>query len=236
MYHLILRGNNCQNLFYKDNDRSFFIKRMKKYADELNIDIYGYCLMNNHVHMLIGKANEYLSLFVQKLANSYVYYFNHKYERSGHLFQGRFKSEPINDDIYFKTVLRYILQNSENAGMGDFTKYPWNSYHELTTTSPDNSTNYSYVFKLFGSQRQSLDFILIRKHDICMEYENKMFFSDSKVYQLIKAIFNIKYPSQLKKLDFDTQVLNLKRLKALGISINQIARVTDIPKKIIKTA
>ncbi|MBS7261842.1 MAG: transposase, partial [Treponema sp.] len=95
-YHIILRGNNKQLLFYDEKDCEFFLKRVFKYADQLEVKIYSYCLMGNHVHILLGNApKETLSLFVQNLSNSYVYYFNHKYDCSGHLFQGRFKSEPI---------------------------------------------------------------------------------------------------------------------------------------------
>ena len=108
-YHVILRGNNRQNLFNEDQDRLFFIKRIKKYSEELGIEVHAYCLINNHVHILIGNANKGMSLFVQKLANSYVFYFNRKYDRCGHLFQGRFKSEVILDDAQFKTVYRYIV-------------------------------------------------------------------------------------------------------------------------------
>ena len=80
-YHIILRGNNQQNLFYDNQDRIFMLNRLKKYSTELKIEIYAYCLMNNHIHILLGNATPTLSLFVQKLANSYVYYYNSKYER-----------------------------------------------------------------------------------------------------------------------------------------------------------
>ena len=101
-YHVILRGNNKQNLFNDDSDRKFFLCRLRKYSKELGVVVYAYCLMNNHVHILIGNASFNMSLLIQKLANSYVYYFNRKYERCGHLFQGRYKSEPVLDDAYLR--------------------------------------------------------------------------------------------------------------------------------------
>ena len=72
IYHVILRGNNRQNLFIDETDRKFFIERLKKYSAELKIDVYAYCLMNNHVHILIGNGNDGMSLLIQKIANSSI--------------------------------------------------------------------------------------------------------------------------------------------------------------------
>ena len=90
IYHVILRGNNRQSIFFNDADRFFIINRIQKYSEQTNIELYAYCLMDNHIHLLVGKANPNLSKFVQKLATSYAMYFNRKYDRCGHLFQGRF--------------------------------------------------------------------------------------------------------------------------------------------------
>lgn len=236
IYHVILRGNNKQDLFYCDQDRVFLLQRLKKYSTELNIEIYAYCLMTNHIHLLIGKASKTVSVLVQKLANSYVYYFNRKYERTGHLFQGRFKSEPINDDVYFKTVYRYILQNSENAGLGTFCEYKWNSYKYIVNSEHENIFCSDYILKLFGSKDQLIDFLSVKEKRKCMEFENKLVFPDEKISELIKKLFGIEFPYTLSKLCIDDQLQKMKILKNSGISINQISRVTGISKRIIKLA
>ena len=115
IYHVIIRGNDRQNIFIDDEDRKLLINRIKKYSDELNIDIYAYCLMNNHVHMLIGEANDKMSRFMLKLNTSYARLFNIKYERTCHLFQGRYLSSPIESDESFRKIIRYILKNPEKA-------------------------------------------------------------------------------------------------------------------------
>ena len=155
IYHVILRGNNRQNLFIDETDRKFFIERLKKYSAELKIDVYAYCLMNNHVHILIGNGNDGMSLLIQKIANSYVFYFNRKYDRCGHLFQGRFKSEPIQDECYFKTVFRYILQNCENAGISRIDKYKWNSFWAITKYPENTFLKIDYVCGMFNSKNLS---------------------------------------------------------------------------------
>lgn len=135
VYHVILRGNDQQNLFYNDEDRIFFINRIRKYSKELKIQLYAYCLMSNHVHILLGNGNLNMSKFVKKLTCSYVYRFNKIYNRTGHLFQGRYKSEPVDTTEYFKTVYRYILQNPQKANICCFQKYKWSSF------SIENSSN-----------------------------------------------------------------------------------------------
>ncbi len=232
-YHVILRGNNRQNLFNDDSDRMFFINRLRKYSIELGISIHAYCLMNNHVHILIGNADRNMSLLMQKLANSYVFYFNRKYERSGHLFQGRFKSEPIMDDAYFKTVYRYILQNCEKAGLGTVEHYKWNSYIALKFDRVDFVEN-AYILGLFDSKQQLLDFISHKEIVSCMEYENRILFSDEKAFRLIKKLFRISTPYSLERLPVMEQVRKCKVMKEKGISKRQIVRITGISQSILK--
>lgn len=235
IYHVILRGNNKQNLFHYDQDREFFLNRLHKYSKELKIDIYCYCLMTNHIHILIGKAGKNMSLLIQKIANSYVYYFNHKYDRSGHLFQGRFKSEPITDEVYFKTVYRYILHNCEKAQLGSYSKYDWNSYHYLKNND-EQFINSDYVISLFGSKNTLQEFLKLPATESCMEYENKIIFSDSKALQLILKLFGINTPYHFERLHINEQKEKCHALKENGLSINQISRITGISKNIIRSS
>lgn len=236
IYHVILRGNNQQNLFLYDHDRIFFLNRLFRYSKELEIDIYAYCLMSNHVHILIGKAAVKVSLFVQKLANSYVYYFNRKYERTGHLFQGRFKSETVEDEEYFKTVYRYIIQNSEKAELGSYSEYRWNSYRHIVKSEIQKKVNTQYVIDMFGSKESLLEFISCKEKKKCMEFENKLVFSDEKAVNIIKEIFRISSPYKLQRLNLDRQLIDCRILKESGMSVNQISRITGINRSVIKSA
>ena len=234
IYHVILRGNNRQNLFNDDSDRKFFLAKLKKYSAELNIDVHAYCLMNNHVHLLIGKANERMSLLIQKIANSYVFYFNRKYDRCGHLFQGRFKSEPINDDVYYKTVYRYILQNCEKAGLGKADRYRWNSFWAVRKSSDATYINVNHICGMFSSKNELLAFVLQKEKNKCMEYDNKIVFSDERAIRLIRKLFGIYSPYKLERLEIDEQISKCKILKKHGLSIPQIVRLTGISRFIAK--
>lgn len=235
-YHVILRGNNKQNLFNENSDRVFFIQKLRKYSNELKIDVHAYCLMNNHVHLLIGNSNKNMSLLVQKIANSYVFYFNRKYDRCGHLFQGRFKSEPITDTTYFMTVYRYILQNSEQAGLGSAEKYKWNSYKFLKNSECNDFVKTDYIISLFGSKKLLMEFLSRKEKIKCMEFENKIIFSDEKAFSFIKKLFGISSPYKLERLTINEQILRCSIMREHGISMNQISRITGISKTIIRKA
>ena len=82
-----------------------------------NYILYAYCLMSNHIHLLIRERKDTIGMAIKRIASSYVYYYNHKYSRDGHLFRERFKSETVNDMAYFLALLRYIHQNPVKVGM-----------------------------------------------------------------------------------------------------------------------
>lgn len=236
IYHVIIRGNNRQNIFFDDYDRNLILNKIKKYSEELEISIFAYCLMNNHVHLLVGKANKYLSKFMLKLNTSYSRLFNIRYERSGHLFQGRYMSNPIETDNEFQNVFRYILQNPEKAGLCKTENFKWSSYrfHELPekTYIIDNSVLYS----LFPSKTELYSFIKTSSNEQFMDYESKITFSDNHCISIIYKIAGTKNPHKINRMDKIQMKIILRELKSAGISINKISRLTGISRKIIKSA
>lgn len=237
IYHIILRGNNKQALYFDDTDKEFFLNRIKKYSTQLDIHIYSYCLMQNHVHIILGNApKEKLSLFVQKLANSYVYYFNRKYECSGHLFQGRFKSEPIEDEIYLKNVIRYILMNPEKANISRMTDYKWSSYRETVNKTPQAIIDHQFITNLFSSLKSIKLFLDNSDNKTYMEYENRICYSDKKATLIINKTCGICNPFHLHLFSPDEIKEKLHILKTHMLSVSQIARLTGLPRKIISEA
>lgn len=233
IYHIVIRGNNRENLFYDDNDRKFFISKLRKYVLELQIDLYAFCLMGNHVHLLIGKGNYSMPLLMKKLACSYVYYFNHKYQRCGHLFQGRYKSEPVEDGIYFMTAYRYIIQNPEKAGICSFHDYKWSSFYYIQYQN--DFLKASFVSQVFESYSLcEKDFLQQYNNDVCMEYFYQNISNDDLICEFIKKLFEIKTPLDLMEDDLLLGLKRLKKLKECGISINQISRLTGISRRIIR--
>ena len=95
IYHIILKGIDNQNLFYDDSDRRIFLNHLVKTKKDFNFNLYSFCLMDNHVHMVMKSEKDFLSKSMQSLTIRYVQYFNRKYKRTGPLVQSRFKSKSI---------------------------------------------------------------------------------------------------------------------------------------------
>ena len=128
--HIIQRGNNRQVCFCNDKDMAAYVGWLKQYATKFNVDIHAWVLMTNHVHLLCTpQSANGVSLMMQSLGRMYVRYFNHRYKRTGTLWEGRFKSALIQSDTYLLQVYRYIELNPVRANMvNDPADYSWSSY------------------------------------------------------------------------------------------------------------
>ncbi len=131
IYHVIFRGINKQRIFEEEQDYRKFLYAIKDQQPKSGFELYAYCLMSNHIHLLLKEGEEELGTLFRRIASKYVQWYNGKYDRVGHLFQDRFKSEVVETSRYFLGVLRYIHQNPLKAGMvRDLEEYPWSSYRE----------------------------------------------------------------------------------------------------------
>jgi len=175
IYHVIVRGINRQNIFQDEEDKGVYLDRLYQYKTECGVKIYAYCLMSNHVHMLVKETDKPLNEFMKKLGTSYSYRFNRKYDRVGHLFQDRYKSEPVNDDAYFLMVFRYIHRNPGRAGLMPFS---WTSYVDYTKQR--GISDVDFALSLFTSQGDLLGFLRQETDENCMEYEEEKRLTDEK--------------------------------------------------------
>ena len=157
IYHLITRGINQQNIFSFDDDYERLLNTLTRYCRKSACEIYAYCLMDNHIHLLLKEGQEPIATTMKKIGTSYVYYYNWQYNRKGHLFQDRYKSEPVEDDAYFLTVLRYIHLNPQKTELTDDpATYPYSSYTEYTDKVKITDT----AFALSWTAPQPLDTFL----------------------------------------------------------------------------
>lgn len=129
MQRYVKTGVEQRRVFKEDEDYQYFIDLICLNAKNYSITIHNYCLMSNHYHLLIEIKNENLSKFMRQLNMNYSIYFNKKYKRSGHLWQGRFKSWYVTDEAYLYTLMLYIEQNPLKANMVQkLESYPFSSY------------------------------------------------------------------------------------------------------------
>ncbi|MTI80138.1 MAG: transposase [Firmicutes bacterium] len=129
-YHIMIRGNERKNIFQDEEDKFRFVETLYKKKQENRFSLHAFCLMDNHVHLMLREGEEDVATVMKRITVSYVYYFNKKYKRVGHLFQDRFKSENVEDDGYVLALVRYIHQNPVRAGMvKSVSEYKWSSYN-----------------------------------------------------------------------------------------------------------
>ena len=230
-YHIILRGINRQDLFLDDKDYLKFLKTMKKYSQEQNdVTLIAFCLMTNHIHLLIKMSQE-PSVFIKKIASSYVYYFNHKYDRVGHLMQDRFWSEPIETEKYLLTVTRYILQNPQKAGLCSADQYPWSSWHEIN--HPD-FCDFHMIEQLAGNKKDLIKFLMSESSEICADLEMAPRINDNKAYIILFQISGFQNPADIASQPDVIRNTILKKAKTAGLSVRQISRLTGINRNIIQ--
>jgi putative transposase len=129
LYHVLSRGNGQQDIFYEDQDRHQFIKTVGEMSERFEVDIFAYALMGNHYHLLLKTNRANLSKCMQWLGVTYTRRFNLRHSRSGHLFQGRFKSIIVQNDAYLLGLSCYIHRNPLRAGIVNrLVDYRWSSY------------------------------------------------------------------------------------------------------------
>lgn len=131
-YHVLLRGVNKDAVFLEDEDRAWFLRSLLLTKEASGCVVLAYCLMTNHVHLVVQTPVEPISEVMKRLGVRYVGWFNRKYGRVGHLYQNRFASLPVEDDAYLVTLLRYVWNNPVKAGLVVRAEdYPWSSRSPL---------------------------------------------------------------------------------------------------------
>ena len=140
LYHVLSRGNGRKDIFYNDQDRHLFLKTLGEMSERFEVDVFAYALMGNHYHLLIKTNRANLSKCMQWLGVTYTRRFNLRHSRSGHLFQGRFKSIIVQNDSYLLGLSCYIHRNPLRAGVVNrLADYSWSSYRSYAygRKSPD---------------------------------------------------------------------------------------------------
>jgi putative transposase len=140
LYHALNRGNNRAPVFFEADDYRAFLQALAQTQQRYPFQLYGYCLLPNHFHLLLAPATgQSISRIVQSLTVAHTWHYHKAHASSGHVWQGRFKSPVIQSDEHALTVLRYIESNPLRAGLvADLANYPWSSYRVHGLGCPDS--------------------------------------------------------------------------------------------------
>ena len=240
VYHVILRGNDKQDIFLEEQDYNKFIKEIVKTKEKYKYELYVYCMMTNHIHLIIYDPNDKLSKILQSISISYTSYFNKKYERVGHLFQNRFLSKNVETSEYLKNVCRYIHKNPVKSGIDRLKEYKWSSYLEYI--NEEKIIDSKQILTLFGNSKTEAinNFIAFHQNTIqeeiidFLEYEITDKLNDEQALKYIIKILEIRNIKELKDFSKEKIKKHLKRLEGIkGISNLQIARITGLSRRII---
>jgi REP element-mobilizing transposase RayT len=234
IYHVIMRGINRQNIFEDDEDYERFIETLRSYKAISEYEVYAYCLMGNHFHLLLKVGKENLELVIKRIAGSYVYWYNLKYRRSGHLFQDRYKSEAVEDDSYLLTVIRYIHQNPIKAGLCKcISDYEYSSYGDYVA---GDSRLVDLGFALSIADKDSfIKFNNENKTDRCMDVSDDAGkINDADGAAIMQSISNCANSAEFQSLDTSRRDRYIRELRQKGLSIRQISRLTGVSFGIVR--
>jgi REP element-mobilizing transposase RayT len=168
VYHVVVRGNQRSRIFLDDEDREKYIDIICKINKEKAFFVYAYCLMDNHAHLLINEGRDQITKIMQRIGVSYAYYFNKKYDRVGHLFQDRFRSQAIESEKYLLAALRYIHNNPVKAHMVESpAQFPWSSYNAYIDKQNYHVVDRETVLFMFSNDEEQAVRIFV-------EFSNKL--------------------------------------------------------------
>ena len=248
IYHVMLRGINRQDIFEDDEDyrqMTAILRGLTDRYDDQGLHLlplctfYAYCLMSNHVHLLIQEREERISEIVKRIGVTYAHYFNKKYERNGHLFQDRFRSEPVDNIEYFVILLRYIHQNPLKAGIvANVADYRWSSWGEYKNCG--HETSFCATKPVFAripkDELSELVCTPLEEYGEILDIDNESAQqpSDDDVKAFLQQSQGIANPLMIQSLEKVRRNEVLTAAKGFGAGLRQLSRMTGISFGVIQ--
>ncbi|MDD3362368.1 MAG: transposase [Hespellia sp.] len=233
IYHVIVRGINQQQIFEEKEDYCKFLYTLSDCKKICKFELHAYCLMGNHVHLLIEEHDETISQIMKRISCRFVGWYNRKYERSGHLFQGRFHSEVIETDRAFQIVARYIHRNPVKAKLvATLDEYPWSSYGAYAGQS-SSLVDTNKLSNIIGNTKEILSFFALPSDDVCMDIPTQTFISDPHGKKIIFQIAHCRNATEFQALSINLRNRFIKQIKKCGLSIRQISRLCGVSRATI---
>lgn len=237
IYHVMLRGINKQDIFLSRSDFELLLGTMRYVTTEKELcTIFAYCILHNHAHLLLRVQDKELGEVIQVLETRFVMIYNMKYERVGHLFQGRYRSEPVDDFDYFRTLLRYIHRNAVKAGEAkrpeDYVYSSWREYLHaggaIQLDRPVNICDVQPVLKRIGFS-DLVEWVNTDADDKCMDIDDvRVPISDETAWEMLARISHQPDVEAFKRLPPKEQVRHVRALLDNGVSLRQASRLSSL--------
>lgn len=234
IYHVILRGNNRKKIFVIDRDYQKFLEFISDALEKFACKLHAYCLMPNHVHLLVEITNEPLALLMHNLSFRYCYWFNQTYDCIGHLFQGRYKALLVDNEAYMLELVRYINQNPVKANLvNNISEYQWSSAKKYVDFSDDPLITVDKIKSIFinnFAEKITLsEFMTLQtdyefKPQMQLDENGKVIICDSIMIQNAKPLDSCeKVTYQLDKIIFS--VCDIMRINTNGLTVQLKTRL-----------
>ena len=234
VYHIVLRGINRQKIFEDGEDYRRFQETLAKYREECGYSLYGYCLMPDHVHLVLREGKQPLETIMRRVGASYVYWYNAKYARTGHLFQDRYRSEPVESDSRLLTVIRYIHWDPVKAGLcGAPETYPFSSYPRYF--EPRGLIDDTVIAGMMGAEEFRRYHSTPGKEE-CLDVREsaKRRVTDEQAAAYMRSLTGCQDASEYRSLTAEKRDEGLRELLRHGVSIRQASRITGISFGIVR--
>jgi len=215
-YHVIVRGNQRQKTFWEKRDYQAYLERLTRYRKKFAVTYYAYCLMPNHVHLLVEGSKEPLSKFMQGLQQAYTQYFNRRHNKVGHLFQGRYHAIICEKDEYLLALVRYIHLNPVRTKLVQRPEqYLYTGHAEYSGSKGAEVIDSALVLNMLGGKKAYQRFIIEgieegHKKDYYEVEDQRFLGSKEFAEELMKRVAEEEVPRKRKPLGRTLELLAKK--------------------------
>ena len=231
IYHVMLRGIDRQQIFLDQEDDQRFLQVLRQCREISGFSLFAYGLMGNHVHLLLQTGQEPLEQVMKRIGTRYAMWYNSRYERAGHLFQDRFKSEAVRDEAYFATVLHYILNNPVKAGIcGKAADYALSSARDYLMGS--GLTDTAFAEKMLGRE-VLLEYLNTPCEESCLDDKPKGP-GDRSAVKILCKLTGAPDIEAARRVVSQSPEKYIPPMRRSGLSIRQISRLTGISFGIVR--
>ena len=238
VYHVTMRGEGRRIIFEDDDDRETFLRMLSSSLDKNGGEVFAWCLMSNHVHLLLHVPADRLPRFMQSLASGYAVYYNNRHDHVGHVFAGRYGSRPVNGDEYLLTVLRYIHANPVKDKVSPTCDYRWSSYNDYVSGGGIAST--ALVLGVVGGVDNFASLHADLADSECQQLlecavrgRGRRLLRDDEALEIALDACGVPSLEEIARLPKAERNAEIAVMRRLGLTTRQIERFTGIGRGIV---
>lgn len=234
LYHVMVKGNNGENVLSEEIQKNKYLDILALYKEKVDFKLYAYCIMSNHIHLLIEVNDTPLSRIMQRIQQVYTQWFNREYNRTGHVFQQRYKALLCDKENYLLQLIRYIHNNPVKANLEGGIEYKWSSHIYYIWKKKDYIVDTSYVLNIFSENMSRA----IKLYQQFMNQEEKEIkYIDVNELQSTNSLITKEKKETIKTTDIDEiikEVCNNENVLISDITNKtRVQKISDIRKAIV---